>query len=236
MSERSSPIVSRRANCRQHQAAGNVPSKCLCDNKTSCIAVTANKGEPEGKPFISTASLTIHTCLSCRNRASCHCDSHEIRDVHLLIQSIAGTVMASARVEIKSIEALSDSSALYRAANSSTTVARGKLQHTSASRANGLATCKMCSRANRTADCTVTRAKEPANTTGESRTGCAARTRPTANTATPEVAEPISSKQLVITAGKWIFARTKAIPRIGPHKSGDFRPALSPVTIGFGFE
>src|SRR5229473_4173677 len=75
MSERSSPIVSRRANCRQHQAAGNVPSECLCDNKTSCIAVTANKGEPKGKPFISTASLTIHTCVSSRNRASYHCDS-----------------------------------------------------------------------------------------------------------------------------------------------------------------
>jgi hypothetical protein len=40
-------------------------------------------------------------------------------------------------VEIKSIEALSDSAALYRAAKSTTTVAKGKLQHTSASRANG---------------------------------------------------------------------------------------------------
>jgi hypothetical protein len=37
------------------------------------------------------------------------------RYVHLLIQSIDGTVIASARVEIKSIEALSDSAALYRA-------------------------------------------------------------------------------------------------------------------------
>src|SRR6266849_4796434 len=84
---------------------------------------------------------------------------------------IVGTVIAKASVETRSIEAASDSTALYRDANSTTTVARGKLQHTSASRANGLTTCKRCSRANRTADCTVTRASEPANTALERRTG-----------------------------------------------------------------
>jgi len=89
--------------------------------------------------------------------------------LHLVIQSIAGTVIASASVEINSIEALSDSAALYLAAKSTTTVARGKLQHTSASRANGLTTRKVCSRTNRTADCTLTRAKEPTNTVGERR-------------------------------------------------------------------
>src|SRR6202453_3209997 len=86
-------------------------------------------------------------------------------------QRIAGTVIAKASVETRSMEAASDSTALYRAAKSPTTVARGKLQHTSASRANGLTTAKQCNRANRTADCTVTRATEPTNTTGEKRTG-----------------------------------------------------------------
>src|SRR5258708_2608695 len=88
-----------------------------------------------------------------------------------LNQRIVGTVIIKASVETRSIEAASDSTALYRAAKSTTTVARGKLQHTSASRANGLTTCNRCSRANRTADCTVTRASEPAKTAGEKRTG-----------------------------------------------------------------
>jgi len=79
--------------------------------------------------------------------------------------------MAKARVEIKSIDALSDCAALYRAAKSTTTVANGKLQHTSASRAKGLTTCKICNRANRTADWIVLRASEPAKTPGERRTG-----------------------------------------------------------------
>ena len=79
--------------------------------------------------------------------------------------------MAKASVEIKSIDALSDCAALYRAAKSTTTVANGKLQHTSASRAKGLTTCNRCSKANRTADWIVTRASEPAKTPGERRTG-----------------------------------------------------------------
>ena len=53
---------------------------------------------------------------------------------YLLIQSIAGTVIARASVEIKSMDAVSDWADLYRAAKSTTTVARGKLQHTSDSR------------------------------------------------------------------------------------------------------
>src|SRR5216684_5421737 len=60
--------------------------------------------------------------------------------------------------------------------------------------------------------------------------------RPTAKTATPEVAEPISSKQLATTAGRWMPARTTAIPRIGAHRSGDLTPAFSPVTMALGFE
>src|ERR1700677_5382730 len=88
-----------------------------------------------------------------------------------LNQRIVGTVIIKATVETRSIEAASDSTALYRAANSTTTVARGKLHHTSASRANGLFTCKRCSSAKRTADCTVTRAIEPINTSGEKQTG-----------------------------------------------------------------
>src|ERR1700723_2150346 len=88
-----------------------------------------------------------------------------------LSHRIVGTVITKASVEMRSIEAASDSTALYRAAKSTTTVARGKLQHTSASRANGLTTCKRCNRANRTADCTVTRARVPTNTAGEKRTG-----------------------------------------------------------------
>src|SRR6266481_7351471 len=88
-----------------------------------------------------------------------------------LNQRIVGTVITKASVETRSMEAASDSTALYRAAKSTTTVARGKLQHTSASRANGLTTFNRCSKANRTADCTVTRANEPTNTAGEKRTG-----------------------------------------------------------------
>src|SRR5579872_1229499 len=88
-----------------------------------------------------------------------------------LNQRIVGTVITKASVETRSMEAASDSTALYLAAKSTTTVASGKLQHTSASRANGLTTCKRCSRANRTADCTVTRAGVPTNTAGEKRTG-----------------------------------------------------------------
>jgi hypothetical protein len=51
-------------------------------------------------------------------------------------------VPASASVEVRSMEAASDSTALYFAAKSTTTVANGKLQQTSASRANGLTTCR----------------------------------------------------------------------------------------------
>jgi hypothetical protein len=57
---------------------------------------------------------------------------------HLLIQSMAGTVIASASVEIISMAAVSHWAALYLDAKRTTTVARGKLQHTSDSRANGL--------------------------------------------------------------------------------------------------
>src|SRR6202166_5291023 len=88
-----------------------------------------------------------------------------------LNQRIVGTVITKASVEMRSIEAASDSTALYRAAKSTTTVARGKLQHTNASRANGLTTCNRWRRANTTADCTVTRARETTNTAGEKRTG-----------------------------------------------------------------
>jgi hypothetical protein len=88
-----------------------------------------------------------------------------------LNQRIVGTVTTKASVETRSIDAASDSTALYLAAKSTTTVASGKLQQTSASRANGLTTCNKCSIAKRTADCTVTRAREPTNTAREKRTG-----------------------------------------------------------------
>ena len=63
-------------------------------------------------------------------------------EIHRLNQSIAGTVTANASVENKSIDALSASDDLYRAAKRTTTVASGKLQQTSVSRANGLTTCR----------------------------------------------------------------------------------------------
>ena len=91
--------------------------------------------------------------------------------IYLLIQSIAGTVIARASVEIRSMDAVSDWAALYLAANSTTAVANGKLQHTNDSRAKGLTTCKKCSSANSTADWTVIRANVPAKTPGERRTG-----------------------------------------------------------------
>src|SRR5215831_6630117 len=90
---------------------------------------------------------------------------------HRLSQSITGTVTASASVEVRSIEAASDSTALYFAAKSTTTVANGKLQQTSASRANGLTTCRTSSRTKSTAPCSVTRPSEPIRTVGEMRTG-----------------------------------------------------------------
>ena len=90
-----------------------------------------------------------------------------------------------------------DCADLYRAAKRTTTVANGKLQQINASREKGLWTVKKRSRLNSTAACRATRAKEPARTPAESRTGCAASTSPTPKTAMPEAAEPISSKLLV---------------------------------------
>src|ERR1700733_14739886 len=87
-----------------------------------------------------------------------------------LSHRIAATVIAKASVETKSMEAVSDCEDLYRAARSTTTVARGKLQHTSDSRANGLWTCNQCSKPNSSVDWTVTRAREPINTIRERRT------------------------------------------------------------------
>jgi len=88
-----------------------------------------------------------------------------------LNQSIVGTVITKARVDTRSIDALSDSTDLYRAAKRTTIVARGKLQQTSASREKGLFTCKRWSKANKTADYSVTRAREPINTVDERRIG-----------------------------------------------------------------
>ena len=79
-------------------------------------------------------------------------------------------MIAKASVESNSMDAVSDSAALYRAAKSTAVVARGKLQHTSDSRANGLMTSNRCSRAKRKADWTVIRASDPPKTAGERRT------------------------------------------------------------------
>src|SRR4029077_389826 len=117
--------------------------------------------------------------------------------IHRVIQSIAGTVMARASVEIKSIDAASDWADLYRAAKSTTTVASGKLVQINASRENGLRTSSKRSRMNSIAACTATRAREPARTPAESRIGCAASTSPTLKTATPEGAEQTHSTLLV---------------------------------------
>src|SRR5208337_2782196 len=141
----------------------------------------------------------------------------------------------SARVESKSMDALSASEDLYRAEKRTTTVASGKLQQTNVSRANGLTTCMRRRSANKTADCTVTRPRLPIHTMRERASAWAAKMRPTANTATPEVAEPISSKQLATTAGKRTPARTSVMRRIDAQSSADFRPALRPVRIGFCF-
>ena len=50
--------------------------------------------------------------------------------VYRLTQSITGTVISKGSVEINSMEAVSDCEDFYRAAKSTTTVARGKLQYT----------------------------------------------------------------------------------------------------------
>jgi hypothetical protein len=62
---------------------------------------------------------------------------------------VIGTVTTSDRVDRSRAEADSASNALYLEANSTTAVASGKLQQTTASRANGPCTCKSCSRPNR---------------------------------------------------------------------------------------
>ena len=64
------------------------------------------------------------------------------------------------------MDAVSDWAALYRDAKSTTTVAKGKLQHTNASRAKGLTTCKSCKSTNKIADWTVIRASDPAKIPG----------------------------------------------------------------------
>ena len=56
--------------------------------------------------------------------------ANHLTSVYRLTQSITGTVIAKASVEINSMEAVSDCEDLYRAAKSTTTVARGKLQYT----------------------------------------------------------------------------------------------------------
>src|ERR1700745_3645522 len=133
--------------------------------------------------------------------------------------------MPRASVETKSIDAASDWADLYRAANNTTTVASGKLQQINASRENGLCTSSKRSRMNSIAACTETRPREPGRISAESRTGGAASTNPTLQTAPPEVAEPISSKLLVTTDETRIFATTTAIPKTGPQSRGDLSPA-----------
>src|SRR5258707_3237771 len=57
---------------------------------------------------------------------------------------------------------------------------------------------------------------------------CAARVNPTVNTATPDVAEPIISKQAAIAFGMRRPTSTTTMPNTGPQRSGDFNPDLSP--------
>ena len=57
---------------------------------------------------------------------------------------------------------------------------------------------------------------------------CAARVSPTVNTATPDVAEPIISKQLAIGFGIRRLTSTTTMPNTGPQSSGDFNPDFSP--------
>src|ERR1700694_3739970 len=113
-----------------------------------------------------------------------------------------GTINISDSVERRSTDAASVAIALYLAASRTTIVARGKLQHTSDSRANGLWTRSSWSRANRRAVCTVMLPSVPRSTTFDRWKECAARVRPTVNTATPDVADPIIEKELAIAFGR----------------------------------
>src|ERR1700722_10468708 len=103
--------------------------------------------------------------------------------------NIAGTVRTNRRVETRSIEADSASAVLYRAAKSTTTLESGKLQHRRESLANGLTTCSTCRSTKNRAARTNTLPRQPRSTPRDSRIGCAARPRPAANRATPEVAD-----------------------------------------------
>ena len=74
---------------------------------------------------------------SFRGRAS---DLRPAHPRYRVMATMIGTVNTSDSVERRSADAASDSIALYLAASSTTIVAKGKLQQTSASRANGLCT------------------------------------------------------------------------------------------------
>src|SRR4030081_2688384 len=142
--------------------------------------------------------------------------------------TMIGTVNTSDSVERRSADADSVSIALYFAASRTTIVARGKLQQTSASRANGLCTCSRWGRANRTAVCTVMRPSVPKSTAFDRWKECAARVSPTVNTATPDVADPIIRKQAATAFGIRRPTSTVRIPNTGPHRRGDFNPDLTP--------
>src|ERR1700676_922562 len=102
-----------------------------------------------------------------------------------LTETMIGTVTTSDSVESSSADADSASMALYLAASRTVIVARGTLQQTSASRANGLCTSSICSSANNTVVCTVMRPRVAGMTAFDRWKACAARVIPTLNTATP---------------------------------------------------
>src|SRR6266851_2619853 len=124
-----------------------------------------------------------------------------VERAHLPMAIVSGTVTKREIVERSRIDADSASIALYLAANKTTVVAMGKLQQTRASRAKGPFTWSMWKRANKTSVCSVTRPRAPSSTAFDKWKECAARVRPTANTATPEVAEPLIEKELATSFG-----------------------------------
>src|SRR5271163_3462486 len=112
-------------------------SERLGEHEASGVAISANKSKPKGTPSPTLRNFSRHRSHRSEMKfrllqsdSMRYVNGTASSSIYLLIQSIAGTVIARASVEIKSIDAVSDWAALYRAAKSTTTVARGKLQHT----------------------------------------------------------------------------------------------------------
>ena len=99
--------------------------ECGAPKTASLCNLETDKQCNHGIESISSNAIAEFDCGACK-RLSRNIDN-VLRQSYLLIQGMAGTVIAKASVETISMAAASDWAALYRAAKSTTTVASGKL-------------------------------------------------------------------------------------------------------------